>query len=148
MSNVAAFEELCRDYVGWWLDGILEKSDAVDCVQRHAELWGVVDELSQDEVQRLMSEAFTPAEELPSDYPSQLVMQWGLADHRDRWRWTGELPPAPTPELKRSATYKPADSTIWAFEYVLSLEDPERLAAWLRNHPNDAPTLVGMLEAA
>ncbi|MCP2125798.1 hypothetical protein [Bradyrhizobium ottawaense] len=148
MSNVAPFEELCRDYVGWWLDGILEKSDAVDCVQRHAELWGVVDEIGQDEVQRLMAEAFAPAEELPSDCASHLLMQWELADPRDRWRWTGELPPVQQAATIDKPVYRTAQSTIDAFHYVLSLGDRERLAAWLLNHPDDAPAFFKSVEAA
>ncbi|MCK1540652.1 hypothetical protein IVB12_01260 [Bradyrhizobium sp. 179] len=106
MSNVGAFEELCQDYVGWWLDGILEKTDAVDCAQRHAELWGVVDEIGQDEVQAIMSLAFSPAEGLQSDYASRLVMQWELADPRDRWRWTGELPPMQQVPATEKAPYR------------------------------------------
>ncbi|MCK1627409.1 hypothetical protein IVA98_30710 [Bradyrhizobium sp. 160] len=127
---------------------MLEKTDAVDCAQRHAELWGVVDEIGQDEVQAIMSLAFSPAEGLQSDYASRLVMQWELADPRDRWRWTGELPPMQQVPAIEKLPYRTAQSTIDAFHYVVREGDPERLATWLRNHPADVPTLVGMLEVA
>lgn len=148
MSAAEEFAECCA-YQRWFVDnGWVTKQVAVDNLQLLSDCAGFVDELGVDLVQRLMSEAFAPAADLPSDYARQLVMQWELADPRDAWRWTGELPPAPSPELKKFATYKPAHSTIWAFEYVLSLGDQERLATWLRNHLDDAPTLVGMVEAA
>jgi hypothetical protein len=34
-----------------------------------------------------------------------------------------------------------------AFWFVASLRDPERLKAWLRNHPEDAPFLLQLLES-
>ncbi|TYL87837.1 hypothetical protein FXB38_03195 [Bradyrhizobium cytisi] len=121
---------------------------AVDNLKQIAELAGYVDELGQDEVQRLMSEAFAPAEELPSDYAPQLVMQWELADLRDAWRWTGELPPVQQTARIEKPSYRTAQATVDAFHFVLSLGDPERLAAWLRNHPDDASSLIGTLEEA
>lgn len=42
--------------------------------------------------------------------------------------------------------YRPADSTISAFWFVVSLNDPDRLKAWMRNHPKDALTLLKLLE--
>ncbi|PDT57109.1 hypothetical protein CO678_35105 [Bradyrhizobium diazoefficiens] len=127
---------------------MLEKLDAVDCIQRHAMLAGIVDEIGQDEVQRLMGEAFAPVDDLPSDYASQLVMQWELADPRDRWRWTGEQPPAQQVAAVEKAPHRTSQSTIDAFHFVLSLGDSERLAAWLSQHPNDAPALFKSVEAA
>jgi hypothetical protein len=40
-----------------------------------------------------------------------------------------------------------AKSTIDAFWSVVSLNDPDRLKAWLRQHPGDAPTLLKLLES-
>jgi hypothetical protein len=53
-----------------------------------------------------------------------------------------EVPPPREPEL-----YRPAASTVDAFWFVASLRDPERLKAWLRNHPEDAPFLLQLLES-
>jgi hypothetical protein len=53
---------------------------------------------------------------------------------------TSIIPPrAPEP-------YRSAASTVAAFKYVVSLKDAPRLAAWLRNHPKDAPLLLELLE--
>src|SRR4051794_20068901 len=87
-------------------------ADAIDPLQKSAEQSGLVAAIGQDEVQRLIAAPFqrfraivaaeieaefapTLAPKLPSDYAAQLVMSWELDDPRDRWRWTGELPPAP-----------------------------------------------------
>ncbi|MCA1546314.1 hypothetical protein I6F36_05785 [Bradyrhizobium sp. BRP19] len=133
---------MCRDYAGWWHDGILQKADAVDCVQRHAELWGTVVELGQDTVQAAMAEAFTPAPALPSDYAARLVRDFELADPRDRWRWTGEAPPlAPAAEPVKERPYRTPQATVDAFFYVVRNETPARLTAWLNDHPRDAAYL-------
>ena len=47
----------------------------------------------------------------------------------------------------RAEPYRPAKSTIAAFWYVVSLNDPERLKGWMRNHPKDAPALLKLLES-
>lgn len=44
--------------------------------------------------------------------------------------------------------YRPAQSTVDAFWYVASLADPERLKAWLLDHPKDAPKLLKLLETS
>ena len=51
-----------------------------------------------------------------------------------------EVPAAEPP------TYRTAASTVEAFRFVASLGDPERLKAWLLNHPEDTPTLLKLLE--
>ena len=43
--------------------------------------------------------------------------------------------------------YQTADSTIDAFKYLVRLNDPERLKAWLADRPQDAPTLLKLLES-
>jgi hypothetical protein len=37
-------------------------------------------------------------------------------------------------------------STIDAFKYLVRLREPERLKAWLADRPQDAPTLLKLLE--
>jgi hypothetical protein len=85
-----------------------------------------------------------------------MVEQWERADPRDRWKHTGD--PAPPPEVRngpmdaaprRAAEpyHRPPQSTTDAFWFVVSLKDPEKLAAWLRDHPRDASFLLKLLEA-
>ncbi|GMP11843.1 hypothetical protein [Bradyrhizobium sp. TM239] len=148
MSAAEEFARCCASQ-RWFVDeGWVEKQVAVDILQIFAEAAGYLDDLGQDEVQRRMGEAFAPIEDLPSDYASQLLMQWELADPRDRWRWTGEMPPV----LQVTAIEKPqrrtSQATVDAFRYVASLGDADRLAGWLRNHPDDAASLLETVEAA
>jgi hypothetical protein len=42
--------------------------------------------------------------------------------------------------------YRTAQFTIDAFKYLVRLRDPERLKAWLADRPQDAPTLLKLLE--
>jgi hypothetical protein len=44
------------------------------------------------------------------------------------------------------APYRPAQSTIDAFWFVVGLDDPGRLKAWFANHPRDVPALLKLLE--
>jgi hypothetical protein len=87
-------------------------------------------------------------------YPEDdIVTSWQLADLRDAWRHTGEAPPpasvrnsditAPAIVPKQ---YRPPEATQQAFWYVASLDNPERLAAWLLDHPRDATYLRKLLE--
>jgi hypothetical protein len=56
--------------------------------------------------------------------------------------------PAEQPSAPRaSAPYRPAQSTVDAFWYVVSLRDPERFKAWLAARPDDAPFLLKLLES-
>lgn len=139
-------------------------ADAVDPLQEFAEASGLVAAIGQGEVQRLIAKPFerfraivateveaelvgTEVEpDLPSDYAAQLLMRWELDDPRDRWKWTGELPPPPE-KAPESRPRPVPQATIDAFYIVMSEDNPERLAAWLRNHPDDAPALLEMLEA-
>jgi hypothetical protein len=86
---------------------------------------------------------------------AEIVRRWELADPRDRWKHTGE--PPPTERVRNSdigARSAPASrphrtpqATIDAFWYVVSLKDPDRLSAWLRDHPRDTARLLKLLEA-
>ena len=93
--------------------------------------------------------AIEDLEELVYLLAADLVTQWELADSRDAWRHTGEAPP---PEHVRNGPLQaarprsarphcPAASTIEEFFCVAGLEDPRRIAAWLLDHPLDAPHL-------
>jgi hypothetical protein len=47
----------------------------------------------------------------------------------------------------RAEPYRTAESTEAAFWFVVSLKDPARLSAWLRDHPRDTSFLLKLLEA-
>jgi hypothetical protein len=73
---------------------------------------------------------------------ADLVRQWELADPRDRWKHTGEQPPA-TSDIPKSypRPYSTPDSVIDAFFYVARQGDRHRLARWLADHPTDKAEL-------
>jgi hypothetical protein len=54
--------------------------------------------------------------------------------------------PYECPSPRKPAPYRPAQSTIDAFWYVVSLRDPERFKAWLADRPQDMPFLLELLE--
>jgi hypothetical protein len=140
------FLDAC-DALRWYVEeGWISKQVAVDGLQFLAEHAGYEAEFGVDECQRWMSEAFAPLPQLPDDYASRLVRDWELADERDRWRWTGEMPPARPAEVNRQIPYQPSSGTIDAFSFVVGLGAPERLAAWLAGHPDDAPQLLRLYE--
>jgi hypothetical protein len=80
---------------------------------------------------------------------ADLVTQWELADPRDGWRHTGD--PAPPANVQNSdispkppsapRSYRPAQSTIDAFFYIVRTKDADGIFEWLARHPLDAPHL-------
>jgi hypothetical protein len=50
------------------------------------------------------------------------------------------------PSLAEPVPYRPAQSTVDAFWFVVGLRDPERFKAWLADRPKDAPFLLQLLE--
>jgi hypothetical protein len=106
-------------------------------------------------------------------HAADLVRQWELEDERDRWKHMGEISPRrPAPsrhrlvardgvasaaELermidefgrrRRASNGRPAQSTIAAFWYVASLDDPNHLKRWLSEHPRDVVALQTLWEA-
>ncbi|MET4034443.1 hypothetical protein ABIB94_008350 [Bradyrhizobium sp. JR7.2] len=139
-------------------------ADAIDPLQESAEASGLVAAIGQDRVQEIIAKPFerfrdivaaeiaaefiTEIEpDLPDDYALCLVREWELSDERDRWKWTGDMPPAARrAEPKKARPYEPAASTIDAFLFVLGTGDVERLSAWLARHPADAPHLLRIYE--
>jgi hypothetical protein len=55
--------------------------------------------------------------------------------------------PVEPPPPREPPPYRPAQSTIDAFWYVVSLRDAERFKAWLAARPDDAPFLLKLLES-
>jgi hypothetical protein len=99
--------------------------------------------------------AIEDLEELIYLRAADLVADWEGADPRDAWRHPGEQPPrasvrnsdiSPKP-ASATRPYRTPQATIDAFWYVVSLCDPERLKAWLDDHPQDAPFLLKLLES-
>jgi hypothetical protein len=82
-----------------------------------------------------------------------MVRQMELDDPRDRWKHMGES--APPPEVRngpleaplRVQPYRTPQVTADAFWFVVGLKDPEKLSAWLRDHPRDTLFLLKLLEA-
>lgn len=158
------FEALCLHRAQLLADGSLQVWEAVDELQAVAWSSGLVAELGQDAVQRIMGEAIAAASlvpELDADELAEaceaeimlraadLVQQWELADPRDRWRHTGERKPVARPEpAARREPYRPAQSTIDAFWHVHRHESPDYLARWLADHPADAPELFKIWKAS
>jgi hypothetical protein len=131
--------------------------DAVDGMQEVAAAQGLLAELGQDKIQEILSAAFqielpTECETLsPEEVAEEIeriiyvracsaVEQLELADPRDRWRHTGEQQPRIEPAPTAPRPCRTAQSTIDAFFYVASLDNPEYLKRWLARHPDDAVT--------
>jgi hypothetical protein len=72
---------------------------------------------------------------------SDFVTQLEMADPRDRWRHTGELPPAAVPELPSKREYRTPQATIDAFFGWVVRQDHAYQSRWLRRHPRDADHL-------
>ena len=93
-----------------WQAGEMDLHEAVDGLQAAAVASGLVAELGQDEIQRLMAKAFAAV--------------------RD------DLVPDPLPEERRVSS--PGSlipiSTLWAAEYLARENDPKRFHAWLMRH--------------
>jgi hypothetical protein len=88
------------------------------------------------------------AEEIIYLRADDLVFQWEMDDPRDRWKHAGEPQPTPVAEPKRTATYETPQSTIDAFWHVVGMKDPDKLVAWLNDHPRDKEFLSKLLEGA
>jgi hypothetical protein len=78
---------------------------------------------------------------------ANLVVQWELADPRDRWKHTGEAPPLEIKPRPAVLVYRTPQATIDAFWYVASLDDPDYLKRWLSEHPRDVLALQKLWEA-
>jgi hypothetical protein len=76
---------------------------------------------------------------------AHIVRRWELDDPRDRWKHTGEPPPAPAiPAGPAKQPYRTPQSTIDAFFVVAGLGDADYLGRWFAQHPLDAPFLCNL----
>jgi hypothetical protein len=90
------------------------------------------DEMDLDELERR-------AELRRQEEVAAILARWDAMDAID--------PPAKAPPLRKPEPYRTPQSTIDAFWYVVGLNDPDRLKAWLLNHPKDAPHLHKLWKA-
>lgn len=114
LASLEDFAECARDFAWYWRCGWLEKAEAVDLAQRHAELWGIVEIFGQDEAQTLVARAFAAVAEITEAPPI--------------------VPGAPP-------AYRTPQATVDAFLYLTRVADVDRLTRWLADHPRDAAFL-------
>ncbi len=159
------FRARCDALAVLYLNGQIPLCDAVDQLQAYAEQSGLVDVIGQDEAQEIMAAAFffadfgqTDDADRDEDFrdASEIVRRWELADPRDRWQHTGEAPP---PERIRNsdvvarpataaARHRTPQATRDAFTFMARQGDAVALAAWLANHPLNAPDLLSRISHA
>jgi hypothetical protein len=144
------FIERCQAKALAWHAGEIDLHDAVDQLQQAAEAYGLVIAMGQDEVQRLMVEAFAP---LRSDLPrddydgSTYAAACDEADAEQRRK-------SPDPRLEKlrrlmsdkvsherawhEISERPSDdvpkATVDAAEYLMREKNPARMRAWLDQH--------------
>jgi hypothetical protein len=92
--------------------GEYDLQDTVDRLQADAEANGLVAAIGQDEVQRIMGQAFAAVQPEPA------------VD-----RVPDEMPPAKDPRPRAVAT-----STLQAAEWLVRWSDPKKFEAWLLRH--------------
>jgi hypothetical protein len=149
-ASEAVYAERCEARALLYAAGKISLQGAVDELQAYAEVSGLVDRVGQDAAQEIMGEAFAMVDLLPDADDelneacereiilrgAEIMQRWEAADKRRR-----SYPP------HRPEPYRPAESTVAAFRYVVSLDDPDYLAAWLAKHPADAPHLLKIWKA-
>ena len=72
------------------------------------------------------------------DMAAEIVVRgWEAADEKHR-----------ETVVRRPKEYRPARSTIDAFWYLVRLKEPDRLVAWLEDHPREKSYLLKLLETS
>jgi hypothetical protein len=66
------------------------------------------------------------------------------ASHQRTLAWIERGRPAPAPALNPS--HITTASTVETFWMLVNLNNPDRLGAWMADRPQDAPTLMKLLE--
>jgi hypothetical protein len=138
-GDLEDFLECCEQHAWFYIEGWISLHIAVDNLQYLAERWGLVDEIGQDAVQQHVANIFAVVrgmiQPLPHDYAAQILKSW-------------EASYVEPPPMRSERRRGPAESTVAAFRYVVSIGDAEYLANWLRDHSDVAPALLDQLEAA
>jgi hypothetical protein len=86
------------------------------------------------------SDRHKAADKQPGE-PVRLVSKDGVASASELQR---DLDNA----LRKHLEQRPAQSTVDAFWYLVRLKEPDRLAAWLDNHPREKSHLLKLLETS
>jgi hypothetical protein len=142
-GDLEEFVECCEVHAWFFAEGWISLQTAVDNLQALAERWGLISLHGQDAVQQIIAGPATIQAGSECRSADDIVRGWELADRRDRWKHTGELPPAPEviPTVAARSHRLPS-STVDAFKHVVSLGDPVVLSKWLRDHSDVAPALL------
>ena len=120
------FRQRCRAAVHGYALGV-DLITAVDRLQDFAFTRDLVDEIGQDAVQAIMAEAFGPLrdeQQLGDEYE-------GLSSTFARTCKLADAEYARTKRIASPPACRLAESTIEATEYLVRLNDPARLRAWL-----------------
>jgi hypothetical protein len=78
---------------------------------------------------------------------AELRRQEQVAAIMARWEAQDALAPCEPVPPREPEPYRPAQSTVDAFWFVVGLRDPERFKAWLADRPKDSPFLLQLLES-
>jgi hypothetical protein len=136
LGDVEDFTECCQVHAWYYAEGWISLQAAVDNLQRLAARRGLVDEIGQDAVQRLIAYESMPEHasdpEIPTDYAARIYAQWEADDAKRR--------PSAAPEPQKRE-YRTPQATVDAFWFVARQGDPDYLARWLAQHPADVPHL-------
>jgi hypothetical protein len=146
VPSEAVYRARCEARALLHVSGQLSLQEAVDELQACAEQSGLVAAIGQDRAQEIMAYAFHAVDFLDDELSEAcereimlgavaLVRRWEEAD--------GMRKPGPP---TRAAPYLTPQSTIDAFWYVVSLDDPEYLKRWFAQHPLDVPALLKLYE--
>ena len=126
MSALETFRARCQAAVHDYALGV-DLITVVDWLQDWAFTRGLVDEIGQDTVQAEMAEAFGPLrDEQPRDEEHE-----GLSSTFARACQLADAEYARTKQVTSPPACRLAQSTIQATEYLVRLNDPARLRAWL-----------------
>jgi hypothetical protein len=128
--------------------GLYTLQESVDKLQADAERQGLIARHGQDAAQEILAASFADVDKIGEHDPNScdegelgIIRRWELADPRDRWRYTGEVPPHARASEAPVPRYCTPQATIDAFKYIVGLGDREHLARWLAQHPLDAREL-------
>ncbi len=115
--------------------GLLDPAAVAEQISITADEIGLSGSIDADALDVIVRLATSPDEPEPDAQPPAWFVDTVMADE-------AEAPPAPSP----SRRYRTSQSTEAAFWYVVSLENPAHLKAWLADHPRDVAHLLKLLE--
>jgi hypothetical protein len=115
-SGREIFAARCQARAYLFAAGEIGLHEAVDVLQHDAEATGLVDELGQDEVQRILAEAFD-VDIVPDISPGR--------------HSTVSAVPAENLDPQQHGV---ANATLQAAEYLVRLDNPKGFEAWLLRH--------------